>query len=455
MQVSDLKELDRKHWIHSLSQWREHEHSGVNILRSASGAFVTDSDGTELLDGFSGLWCVNAGYGQKSIVDAAARQMLELPYATSYNGYGSEPAIKLAAKLAERAPGDCTHIFFTLGGSDSVDSALRFIQYYFNITGQPHRRHVIALERGYHGTSASGSGLTGISVFHQYFDSPSQNQHHIPSPYPYRHKAGSNGQAIIDASISAFRRKVENIGPENFAAFFCEPIQGSGGIVVPPDGFLPAMRALCREYGILFVVDEVITGFGRTGPLFACETESIEPDLMTVAKGLTSAYVPMGAVFLSDRLYQSIAGAMPIGLPFGHGTTYSGHPVSAAVALEVLRLYEEGGLLANGKAIGAYMQTRLKQFLDHPLVGDVRGRGMLAGLELVACKSSKARFDASTNISKLLQNAGQRHRVLFRAFADGTVGLAPPLLLTQAECDLMLSRLQGTLDDVAYTLNHQ
>jgi adenosylmethionine-8-amino-7-oxononanoate aminotransferase len=449
---NSLQELDRRHWIHPLSQWRDHERNGVNILRSAKGVFLSGDDGVEMLDGFAGLWCVNVGYGQESIVEAASKQMRELPYATSYFGSGAESAIRLAASLGERAPGDCTHVFFTLGGSDSVDTAVRFVQYYYHITGKPEKRHFIALDRGYHGTSTTVSGLTAIPIFQKHFDSPSAYQHHIPSPYPYRHDAGPDGNAIIAACTEALRTKVEEIGVSNVAAFICEPIQGSGGIIVPPPGFLSEMRKVCRELNILFIVDEVITGFGRTGPLFACETESIAPDLMTVAKGLTAGYVPMGAVFISDRIYQEIADSMPPDSPFGHGSTYSGHPVSAAVGLEVLRLYEEGGILKNGLETGTYLQAELAKLADHPLVGNVRGRGMLAAVELVADKSSKTRLDPSLNLSKRISDAGKRNRLIFRAFADGIIGIAPPLTLSKAEADLLIERLSYTLDDVAHGL---
>ena len=299
--------LDREHLIHPLANFREHERKGVTVLESGRGAFLRDSDGNELLDAFSGLWCVNVGYGQESIVRAAAEQMSRLPYATGYFGFGSEPAIRLAARLIELAPASLRHVYFTLGGSDAVDAAVRYITHYYNSIGRPRKKHFIALERGYHGSSSLGSGLTALPAFHFNFDVPQPNQHHIPSPYPYRNAVGEDPQAIINASVAALRARVNALGAEHVAAFFCEPIQGSGGVIVPPRGWLKAMSDACRELGILFVVDEVITGFGRTGPLFACEAEGVEPDLMTVAKGLTAGYAPMGAVLMSEEVYDGIA----------------------------------------------------------------------------------------------------------------------------------------------------
>ncbi|TIP51910.1 MAG: aminotransferase class III-fold pyridoxal phosphate-dependent enzyme, partial [Mesorhizobium sp.] len=344
MLANSLIELDRAHLIHPVSSYRGHEALGVRVLKSAKGATVTDASGKQLVDGFAGLWCVNAGYGHDSIVEAAARQMRELPYATAYFDLGSEPAIRLASELADRAPGDLNHVYFTLGGSDAVDSTIRFVRYYWNAKGEPQRDQFISIEQGYHGSSVVGAGLTALPAFHAGFGIPFEWQHKIPSPYPYRNPVGEDGNAIIAASLAALKAKIEAIGPERVAAFYAEPIQGSGGVIVPPKGWIKAIRELCKEYRILFIADEVITGFGRTGPLFACSDEDIVPDFMTTAKGLTSGYVPMGAVFMADHVYQVIAdgaGASAV----GHGYTYSAHPVSAAVALEVLKLYEGGGLL--------------------------------------------------------------------------------------------------------------
>src|SRR5439155_21275175 len=262
-----------------------------------------------------------------------------------------------------------------------------------NATGRPSKKHFISLQRGYHGSSSTGAGLTALPVFHRGFDLPLPTQHYIGSPYPYRQPRGDDAQALIASSVAALHAKVAELGADNVAAFFCEPIQGSGGVIVPPAGWLKAMREAARELDILFVVDEVITGFGRTGPLFACEAEGVEPDLMTLAKGLTAGYAPLGAVLLSEKVYSAIADDAPEGIPVGHGHTYSGHPVSAAVGLEVLRLYHEGGVLANGNARAPRFEQGLQQLLEHPLVGDARQRGLLGALELVANKRTRRAFD--------------------------------------------------------------
>jgi adenosylmethionine-8-amino-7-oxononanoate aminotransferase len=443
-----LIDMDRDHLIHPVTSFRVHESRGATLLRSGKGMWLTDVDGRTLLDAFAGLWCVNTGYGQESIVEAAAEQMRRLPYATGYFHFGSEPAAALAEKLVELTPPSLQHVYFTQGGSDSVDSAIRYIVHYFNAIGKPSKKQFIALERGYHGSSAMSSGLTGIATFHRNFDVPLRWQHHISSPYPYRSNVGNDPAAVIARSVGELKAKVAELGADNVAAFFCEPIQGSGGVIVPPHGWLKAIREACTELGILLVADEVITGFGRTGPMFACSEEDVSPDLMTLAKGLTSGYVPMGAVLMSDEVYQGIATGAATDTPIGHGSTYSGHPVSAAVALEVLRLYLEGGILENGQKVGRRFEAGLEAIADHPLVGDTRGRGMLGAIELVADKNTKARFDKDLRLSDRLFERGYANGVIFRAFTEGIIGLAPALCCSDHEMDLIFERVRRTLDDL-------
>ncbi len=444
MLSNSLIEKDRAHYFHPVVPIREHENRGVTVMQSGNGVFLTDAEGNELLDGFAGLWCVNAGYGHENVVQAAAEQMRRLPYATGYFHFGSEPAIELAAKLAELSPGDLDHVFFTLGGSDAVDTVIRMVRYYFNARGEGTKKHFIALEKGYHGSSSNGAGLTALPVFHEKFDLPMQWQHHIASPFPYRNEATTDDE-IIAQGVANLKAKVAQLGAENVAAFIMELVQGSGGVIVLPEGYAKAMQDTCRELGILFIVDEVITGFGRTGPMFACEHEELTPDFLTTAKGLTSGYAPMGAVFVSDAVYQTIADAAPEGVPFGHGFTYSGHPVSAAVALEVIKLYEDG-LIENSKRVGAYFEQQLKTLLDHPVVGDVRAKGLLAGIEIVSNKDTKAKPAKEKNVARRLAKVGYENGIIFRAFADDVIGLAPPICITEPEVDLLIDRLRTTLN---------
>ncbi len=447
MNKKTLLEFDRQHLFHPVLAPSVHEEHGAILLQSGTGAYVKDVDGNELLDGFSGLWCVNAGYGHESVIDAAHEQLKKLPYATGYFHFASEPAVMLAKRLADLAPGNLNKVYFTLGGSDAVDSAIRLIRFYHNARGKLDKKHFIALEKGYHGSSSTGAGLTALPVFHRNFDLPLSWQHHIPSHYPYRNGEGLSDQEIIAKSVCDLRSKVKELGgSDHVAAFFCEPVQGSGGVIVPPKGYLKAMRDACSELDILFVADEVITGFGRTGPMFACESENVVPDMMTVAKGLTSGYAPMGALFIGDHLYDAIsdgAGKTPI----GHGFTYSGHPVSAAIGLAVLDLYQ-GGLIDNGQQVGAYFEQQLRTLSDHPLVGDVRTAGMLAGVELVVNKEQKTKPPVSLQMAPKLFKSGYENGLIFRAFADDVVGFAPPLCCSTEDIDLLVHRFEKTLNNM-------
>lgn len=446
--LASLDAIDRAHLIHPVSSWRTHEQRGPTVLSEGQGSWLTDAQGHRLLDAFAGLWCVNVGYGQESVVQAAAEQMRRLPYATGYFHFSSEPAIQLADKLVQLTPPSLNHVYLTLGGSESVDAAVRFIVQYYNAIGRPSKKHFIALERGYHGSSSTGAGLTALPNFHRGFDLPLPTQHYIASPNPYRQAPGTDDQALIAASVAALRAKVAELGADQVAAFFCEPIQGSGGVIVPPVGWLKAMREAARELDILFVVDEVITGFGRTGPMFACEAEGVDPDLMTLAKGLTSGYVPMGATLLSDKVYAAIADGAPAGATIGHGATYSAHPVSAAVALEVLRLYQEGGVLANGQRMAPHFAAGLDSLLAHPLVGDSRHRGLLGALELVSNKRLKTGFAAELGLPERIARTAYRHGLVFRAFGDNILGFAPALTFSEDEFAQLFERLRKTLDDV-------
>ncbi len=446
MQTPALTEMDSRYLVHPVSNFRQHQEKGVKVLQSGDGPWLTAADGNTYLDAFAGLWCVNVGYGQQRIVDAATAQMNQLPYATGYFGFGSEPAIVLAEKLVSITPSSLQHVYFSLGGSDAVDAAIRYITHYYNAIGKPTKKHIIALQRGYHGSSSTGAGITGLPAFHANFDLPLAHQHHISCPYLYRSNYDS-AQALIDASVSELETKVAEIGADNVAAFFCEPVIGSGGVIVPPKGWLKAIADTCKRLGILFLADEVITGFGRTGTMFACEHEGVEPDLMTIAKGLTSGYAPMGAVLMSDEIFNGIADGPNKAAVVGHGQTYSAHPVSAAVALEVIKIYEEG-MLAHAQAVAPYFEAKLQACLPHPLVGDARSLGLLGAIELVADKATKRPFPAAIKLHETIADIAWQHKLIFRAFGDNILGFAPALCFTESDFDTLFERLQLTLDDV-------
>ncbi len=446
MQTPALTDLDSKYLVHPVSNFRDHQEKGVKILTSGNGAWLTAADGNTYLDAFAGLWCVNIGYGQQRVVDAAITQMTTLPYATGYFGFGSEPAIVLAEKLVSMTPSSLQHVYFSLGGSDAVDAAIRYITHYFNAIGKPTKKHIISLQRGYHGSSSTGAGITGLPAFHANFDVPTPQQHKISCPYLYRSEFAT-GEELIAASVKELEDKVAEIGADNVAAFFCEPVVGSGGVIVPPKGWLKAIADTCKRLGILFLVDEVITGFGRTGKMFACEHEGVEPDLMTIAKGLTSGYAPMGAVLMSDEIFNGIADGPNKAAVVGHGQTYSAHPVSAAVALEVIKIYEES-MLAHAQSVAPYFEAKLQACMDHPLVGDARSIGLLGAVELVADKATKRQFDPALKLNETIADIAWKHKLIFRAFGDNILGFAPALCFTESDFDALFERLQLTLDEV-------
>ena len=446
MQTPALTDLDSKYLVHPVSNFRDHQEKGVKILTSGNGAWLTAADGNTYLDAFAGLWCVNIGYGQQRVVDAAITQMTTLPYATGYFGFGSEPAIVLAEKLVSMTPSSLQHVYFSLGGSDAVDAAIRYITHYFNAIGKPTKKHIISLQRGYHGSSSTGAGITGLPAFHANFDVPTPQQHKISCPYLYRSEFAT-GEELIAASVKELEDKVAEIGADNVAAFFCEPVVGSGGVIVPPKGWLKAIADTCKRLGILFLVDEVITGFGRTGKMFACEHEGVEPDLMTIAKGLTSGYAPMGAVLMSDEIFNGIADGPNKAAVVGHGQTYSAHPVSAAVALEVIKIYEES-MLAHAQSVAPYFEAKLQACMAHPLVGDARSIGLLGAVELVADKATKRQFDPALKLNETIADIAWKHKLIFRAFGDNILGFAPALCFTESDFDALFERLQLTLDEV-------
>ncbi len=416
------------------------------VLVSGHGVWVRDNVGRELLDAFSGLWCVNLGYGREELIEAAANQLRRLPYATTFFNFSSEPALQLADRLVAVAPRGIRHVLFTGGGSEAVDSALKLIRHYFTLSGQPQRRHFISLERGYHGVSFLGTSLTGIAGCHRFFDAPGSFIHHLPSPYPYRSPYGSSDEQIIRGSVQALENKVAEIGPDNVAAFFCEPVQGAGGIIVPPRGWLHAMWETCRRLDVLFVADEVITGFCRTGRMFGCDAEGVEPDLMTVAKGLTSGYVPMGAVLLHERIGDVLATAAPNDRTFAHGFTYTGHPVAAAVGLAALDVYARERSADAAATLGGQLLQRLAPMRDLPWIGELRGLGMLVAIELVRDQRSRERFDAALGLSQRIRRHAHARGLIVRAFSDDMIGLAPALTAAPEEIDEIAIRLRAAVE---------
>jgi adenosylmethionine-8-amino-7-oxononanoate aminotransferase len=445
----DLKKMDIENLVHPFTMLKAHEQTGPTIFETGKGIYLTDKAGHTIIDGFAGLWCVAIGYGREDVAEAAFAQMKKLAYTGSFGSIGNEPSILLAKKLVELTPKSLQHAFFTLGGSDAVDSALKIIRYYWTALGKPEKKHIISLQRGYHGVTWVGAGQTGLAPCHANFGLPFDFQHHIPSHDVYRNPNGPDTSSIIAGSIRDLETKIEQLGgAQNVAAFLAEPVQGAGGLVVPPEGWLKAMRDTCRKHNILFMADEVITGFCRTGSWFGSDHEDLQPDLMSLAKNLTAGYIPMGALMMSDEIYRVLADKAPTGLPFAHGFTYSGHPVSAATALKVIDIYETENFVPHAQEIGAYLNKTLTQAVaDHPWVGHTRGQGMLFGVELVADKASKKSFDPAQKIGWKAYAKAYKNGLTFRVMANDTLGFAPPMVITKAEVDLMAQRFRQSLDE--------
>lgn len=407
----------------------------------AEGVFFRDDDGARLIDGLSGFGGATAGFGQGALIASATAQMRCWPYDLGQVPASREPCRQLTLALRQAAPRGLEHVSFASDGTAAMNLAVQTVIRYRNATNHPQRKHFIALERSNHGGLGASAGLTGIDRYHKGFDLPNATQHHIPSPYPYRHPLGPDPGTVLAATVQAFHDKVRIIGRDDVAAFVCEPIQCNGGVIVPPAGFLRAMRDACDEHGVMMILDEGATAFRMTGMQFACELDGIVPDILTLGSGLTLGYLPLGAVIVSDRVHQTITDTAPdAGL-----LERPAHPVSAAVALTAMRLLR-GGLLKTSRESAWLFQDGLLGFATHPLVGEVRGRGLLGALELVREKTSKARLNFDAVTAPQLAKIGLRNGLVFKIFADGILGIAPPVCITRGEVDLLVERLGATLD---------
>ncbi len=432
--------------VHPMSNLASAEEHGGPIYDSGQGPYLTDSNGHTVIDGFAGLWCVSLGYGRQSIVDAVAEQMARLPYSTCFFNEATGPVVDLAAKLADILPGSLNHTMFTLGGSDADDTAIKIALYYHAINDRSERKHVISLERGYHGSSWAGAGISGLPAMHEHFGLPFPTQHQIPSYYLRRMGDDTDPAEHVRQAATTLENKILEIGADHVAAFICELVQGAGGVIVPPDGLVPALREVCRKYGVVFIADEVITGFCRTGTYFGCERENIDPDIITLAKGLTSGYVPLGAAVVSNEIYQDLVNKAPPGATFSHGFTYSGHPVGAAAALECIRIYEEEVLPSVGEVGDYFQQQMFERFKEHPWVSDVRGRCMLLAVEL---SKDKHEYTPFPEIADALRSRAYANGLRVRVFGNGTVGFSPALVCSKGDIDLIVDRFEQTLTDLA------
>lgn len=440
-QTQHWQDLSSAHHLAPFSDYTQLAQKGPRIITKADGVYLWDSEGHKILDGMAGLWCVAIGYGREELVQAASTQMRELPYYNLFFQTAHPPALELAKAIADLAPEGMNHVFFTGSGSEGNDTVLRLVRHYWALKGKPEKKVIISRVNGYHGSTVAGASLGGMSGMHEQGDLPIPGIVHIPQPYWF----GEGGDMTSDAfgiwAAEQLEKKILEVGEENVAAFIAEPIQGAGGVIIPPESYWPKIKEVLARYDILFVADEVICGFGRTGHWFGSNYYDLAPDLMTIAKGLTSGYIPMGGVIVRDEVVKVINQ----GGDFNHGFTYSGHPVAAAVALENLRILRDEHIVDNVRTQAApYLQKRLRELQDHPLVGEVRGLGMLGAIELVKDKATRARYEG--------QGAGMICRqfcfdngLIMRAVGD-TMIIAPPLVISHAEIDELVGKARLCLD---------
>jgi 4-aminobutyrate--pyruvate transaminase len=433
--------------LHPYSNAVANEADGPMVITRGDGVHVWDEDGNRYIEGMGGLWCVSLGFGNERLAEAAARQIRELSFYHAFNQKSHEPQIELAERLLAMAPVPMSRVFFANSGSEANDSAIKLIWYYNNARGRPEKKKIIGRVKGYHGVTIAAASVTGTPVNHAAFDLPLPGFFHTDCPHYYRFgEDGESEAAFATRMADNLEALIVDQRPDTVAAFFAEPVMGAGGILLPPETYFDKIQAVLQKYDVLLVADEVICGFGRTGNMWGSETYAIRPDILTAAKALSSGYVPISAVMISDQIYREIAGETERQGVFGHGFTYSGHPVAAAVALETLAIYDEIDLLGRVRAAAPRMQAGIRRFADHPLAGEVTGVGMLSVVELVADKATREPFDPALKVGPYLLRRAQDHGLIIRALGD-RIGFSPPLVISSSEIDDMYARFSSALDE--------
>lgn len=444
---AELKALDREHFLHPFTDHKAMHNSGTRVIVSARGVRVEDTDGHSTIDGLAGLGCVNIGYGRPELVQAVAEQMQRLSYCPSFFNATHPSAILLADKLASMLPEGLNRVFFQSSGSEANETAVRALRRYWTLVGKPEKRIIIARENAYHGSTHIAASLSGLEPMHKAGgDLPLPGIERINAPYQYRHGRDMDAESFGRMAAGWLEEKILEIGPENVAAFFAEPAQSAGGAICPPESYWPEVQRICRKHDVLLVVDEVVMGFGRTGKWFGSDFYGIRPDIMQLGKGLTSGYLPLSACVLSDRVADVLVDE---GGEWAHGYTYSGHPACCAVALENIRLMEAEGIVERaGAELVPRFEQKLAAFRDHPLVGEVRNVGLMAGFELVADKETATPYPQDTHIGDICAAEALSRGLAFRANGD-TMSLMPPLTMSLPEMDEMFDIARQALDATA------
>jgi 4-aminobutyrate--pyruvate transaminase len=437
---------DVAHVLHPYTNLVKHEAVGPLVIERGKGIYVYDDQGKEYIEGMAGLWCAGLGFSESALVDAAIEQMRKLPY---YHGFGHKttgPVVELAEKLKAMSPLPVGKIFFAEGGSGANDTLIKLIWYYNNARGRTDKKTILSRIKGYHGVTIASASLTGLPANHKDFDLPIARIKHVDCPHYYRFAQDGESEAEFVARLA---KNLEDVilaeGPDSVAAFFAEPIMGAGGVILPPKDYFPAIQKVLRKYDILSVSDEVICGFGRTGNWWGAQTFGYQPDFISCAKQLSSAYLPISAVLVPEHVYEVIReNSGKIGT-FGHGFTYGGHPVAAAVALRTLQIYEERDIVGHVNAVAPRFQARLKKLGDHPLVGEARGTGLIGATELVASKATKANFAPTAGVGAACMNFAQEEGLIIRAMGGDVIGFCPPMIITESEIDEMFDRFERAL----------
>ena len=440
-----LQQLDQAHHLHPFTDLHDYSKKGGRIVSRAEHIYIYDSDGNKMLDGMSGLWCCNLGYSQQTIKDAITAQLDDLPFYNNFFRCSNQPAVELAAALVEVTPEHFNHAFFTNSGSEANDTNLRLVQRYYDLLGKPEKIHIISRKNAYHGSTIAAGSLGGMSAMH------AQTRglgyiHHINQPHWFTEGGDDSPHDFGIRVARELEAKIDELGEDKVAAFIAEPIQGAGGVIVPPASYWPEIRRICNERDILLIMDEVICGFGRTGNWFGCETYDLKPDLMTFAKAVTNGYIPLGGVMVGDKVADVL---LAHGGEFTHGLTYSGHPVACAAGLATLKVLRESNVIAKaGSEIAPHLQARLRELVDHPIVGEVRGLGMFAAVELVKDKGSRERLAPNSESAVFCRDTANACGLMVRQTGDAMI-MAPPLISNIAEIDILVEKLGQALDETA------
>lgn len=447
------KDID--HYMHPWTDFSTFKETGSLIVENSESVFIIDDKGNRYLDGIGGLWCNNIGYGRKEMAQVIYDQAIKFHYFSAFGHHTSVPASELAAKLAELAPGNLNHIFYGCGGSVANDTAVRIIHFYFNQLGKPNKKKLISRIDGYHGSTYMAMSLTGVKFDHIGFDIDSELVHHISCVNPYRRPENQSLEDFCNEKVQELEDKILELGPDNVAAFFAEPIMGAGGVIVPPEGYHKKALAVCKKYGVLYVSDEVVTAFGRLGHWFASEDEfGILPDIITCAKGLTSGYLPLSATILSEEIYDVISKPQEEGAMFTHGFTYSGHPVCCAAGLANIQIMEREDINGHVRDVGAYFEQQVHSLADLDIVGDVRGRKFMMCLENLADKQSKELFEPKVKVGNRIADNCQKRGLIVRPVGHMNV-LSPPLTFSKENVDFLVKNLRESIEETTQQLKQE